>query len=159
MGWHDSLDVCTRLWAVIEPGVESIQRQTYPGVLQAGWFINVCAVPRMGIKLDVPSAGMNWWTLKIPQCASRRVGKLTPTPWTNYKYLEWLPRGFQQQTSQCNLCHEAALTALNLPSGWIRWSLLCSTGNNFAFSICLIITSRWVWQHQKYIIIISCVER
>ena len=32
---------------------------------QEGWFINVCGVPRMDVKLGIPSAGINLWILKI----------------------------------------------------------------------------------------------
>ena len=52
----------------------------HPSVSQAGPFINVCAVPRIDIKLDVPSAGISWWTLKIPLCPSQREGELSPAP-------------------------------------------------------------------------------
>jgi len=43
----------------------------------------MCAIPRMGVKLDVPSDGVSWWKLEISWCPSRRVGELSPTPWTN----------------------------------------------------------------------------
>ena len=44
--------------------------------------IHQCVGPvsRMDVKLDVPSAGISWWSLKIPRCPSRRVGELSPTP-------------------------------------------------------------------------------
>ena len=32
----------------------------HPGVSQEGWDINVCAIPQMDVKLDVPSAGISW---------------------------------------------------------------------------------------------------
>ena len=51
------------------------------GVSQAGCLINVCAVPRMDVNLGIPSAGISWWTLKIPRCPSRRVSELLQASW------------------------------------------------------------------------------
>ena len=67
MDLGDSLEVCTlnselsSLGLNLGPAINS-----HPAVSQAGAFINVCAVPRMDVKLGVPSAGMNWLMLKIP---------------------------------------------------------------------------------------------
>ena len=36
------------------------------GVSQAGWFINVCAVPWMDVKLGITSADISYWMLMIP---------------------------------------------------------------------------------------------
>ena len=41
-----------------------------PGGLQAGRLINGYVVPRMYIKLGIPSADISWWKLKIPWCPS-----------------------------------------------------------------------------------------
>ena len=48
----------------------------------------VCAraVPRMNVKLAVPSASFNRCMLKIPRRPSQRVGKLSPAPWSNWKF-------------------------------------------------------------------------
>ena len=43
----------------------------HPGVSQAGWFMNVCAVHRKDVKLGVPSASIRWWMLKIAWCLSQ----------------------------------------------------------------------------------------
>ena len=39
---------------------------------QAGRFTNVCAVPRVDDKLGVPSAGITWWTLMIPESFAKK---------------------------------------------------------------------------------------
>ena len=68
----------------------------HPGVSQAGRIhISVCAVPRVRVKLGVPSASIGWYLLKIPQCPSRRVGELSSAPWPNYKFLPELLLGRQ----------------------------------------------------------------
>ena len=56
-----------------------------PGVSQAGWFINVCAVLQMDVKLDVPFAGISWWMWNIPRFPSWRVGELSPAPWNKFQ--------------------------------------------------------------------------
>ena len=60
-----------------------------PGVYHAGQSINVCAVPRMDVKLGVLSAGISWWTLSIPRCwlFLWKVFKWWPVPRTNSKFL------------------------------------------------------------------------
>uniref|UniRef100_A0A8C4X0I4 Major facilitator superfamily (MFS) profile domain-containing protein n=1 Tax=Eptatretus burgeri TaxID=7764 RepID=A0A8C4X0I4_EPTBU len=47
----------------------------------SGRVIHQC-VPSLGLmlNLDVPSAGVSWWMLKISWCPSRRGGKLLPSP-------------------------------------------------------------------------------
>ena len=52
-------------------------------VSQAGWFNNLCVIPRTIVKLGVPSGGISRWTLKIPRCPSQRVDELSPTPRPN----------------------------------------------------------------------------
>ena len=47
----------------------------------------------------VPSASISWWTLKIPQCPSWKVGKLLLAPWPNSKFLHELLLGRQWQNS------------------------------------------------------------
>ena len=54
----------------------------HPSVSQAF----VCAVPRMDVKLGVPS-GMSFWMSNISRCPSRRVGERSPASQTNSKFL------------------------------------------------------------------------
>ena len=88
VGWQDGQEVRTltsklsRLGWTHDPALNC-----HPSVSQAGWYINTCAIPGMDIKLGVPSAGISWWTLKIPWCPSRKVGELSPAPWPNFKIL------------------------------------------------------------------------
>jgi len=69
-------------------GISNHPQNCHHCVSQPGWFINVCEV-----NLGIRSAGMRWWKLKIPRCPSRRAGKLSPVPWTNYKFVPEPARG------------------------------------------------------------------
>ena len=65
----------------------------HPGISQAGWLLNVCAIPPMDDKLGVPSTDINWCTLRIPGRPPRRVGELSPASLTNSKFLPWPTEG------------------------------------------------------------------
>ena len=39
----------------------------------------------MDVKLGVLSAGISWWTLKIPRCPLQRVGKLLQALWNKFQ--------------------------------------------------------------------------
>ena len=68
-GWPWGMHIC-----LSDPAINC-----HPGVSQAGWFISVCAIPRMDVK----------WVFCLPGLIgdpSRSVGEHSPAPW-NYKFL------------------------------------------------------------------------
>ena len=60
LSWQDGLEVRTLASKLSSLGLNPDPAMNcHPDVSQAGWFIDVCAVPRMDVKLGVPSAGIS----------------------------------------------------------------------------------------------------
>ena len=60
-GWQDGLEVLTLFSKLSSLGLNPGPCINYhPGVSQAGSFINVCAVPRMDVKLSILPANISW---------------------------------------------------------------------------------------------------
>ena len=50
----------TEMFATSQPSCHTQEQD--PGVLYLGRYINVCAVHRIDLKLDIMSANTSWWT-------------------------------------------------------------------------------------------------
>ena len=59
----------------------------HPSISQVGRLINVYDVPWVDVILDVLSADISWWTLKILRCSSRTIGELSLETRQNSKHL------------------------------------------------------------------------
>ena len=68
-GWKLGREVCTLASELSRVGLNPDTAINYlAGVLQSWRDIKVCAVPRIDVKLVVPSTSIRWSTLKIPSC-------------------------------------------------------------------------------------------